>query len=120
MLSRKQVYEPTSGAHVNATAAAESFQQGREFRMHDIELVGRVRAIVQETFVQLGGLADEVPGEAMLIRDGFFCGRRFVGQGLEAVWFIEENEIKFYNGEGAVVQVIHPRGNSSDGRADAA
>ena len=68
--------------------------------MHDIELVGRVRAIVQETFVQLGGLADDVPSEAMLIRDGFFCGRRFVSQGLEAVWFIEEQTIKFYGPNG--------------------
>jgi hypothetical protein len=88
--------------------------------MHDIELVGRVRAIIQETFTQLGGPADEVPSEAMLIRDGFFCGRRFTSEGLEAVWFIEENEIKFYDGEGAVVQVIHPRRGSDDGIADAA
>ena len=76
--------------------------------MHDVELVGRVRAIVQEAFTRLGEPDDQIPSEAMLIRDGFFCGRRFVGEELEAVWFIEENEIKFYNGEGAVVQVIRP------------
>ncbi len=44
----------------------------------------------------------------MLIRDGFFCGRRFVSDGLEAVWFIEENEVKFYDRDGKVVQVVHP------------
>ncbi len=94
---------------------------GREFRMHDVELVERVREIVQETFVRLGEPAEQVPGEAMLIRDGFFCGRRFVSQQMEAVWFIEENEIKFYDADGAVVQVVHPgRDRSSDGIADAA
>jgi hypothetical protein len=88
--------------------------------MHDVELVGRVRAIVQETFTQLGGLADQIPSEAMLIRGGFFCGRRFVAEGLEAVWFIEENEIKFYDCDGAVVQVVHPGSDSADGIAKAA
>jgi hypothetical protein len=88
--------------------------------MHDVELVERVRAIVQETFTQLGGLADQIPSEAMLIRDGFFCGRRFVAEGLEAVWFIEENEIKFYDCDGAVVQVVHPGSDSAGDIAKAA
>ena len=88
--------------------------------MHDVELVERVRAIVQETFKQLGGLAEQIPSEAMLIRDGFFCGRRFVAEGLEAVWFIEENEIKFYDCDGALLQVVHPGSGPADDIAKAA
>ena len=76
--------------------------------MHGVQLVERVRSIVHQTFAELGSSAELVPSEAMLIRDGFFCGRRFVAEGLEAVWFVEENEIKFYDSDGAVLQVVHP------------
>lgn len=40
--------------------------------------------------------------EAMLIREGFFCGRRFRFQLYHAVWFLEEDEVKILTLEGAV------------------
>jgi hypothetical protein len=40
--------------------------------------------------------------EAMLIRDGYFCGRRFRFQLYHAVWFIEEDEVKILGPDGAI------------------
>lgn len=40
--------------------------------------------------------------EAMLIRDGFFCGRRFRFQLYHAVWFLEEDEVKILSSDGTV------------------
>jgi hypothetical protein len=41
--------------------------------------------------------------EAMLIRDGHFCGRRFRFPLYHAIWFLEEDEVKILTTEGAVV-----------------
>ena len=59
--------------------------------------------------------------ESILIRGEFYCGRRFQTATHHAVWFIEENEIKFYDGDGSVLQVIHPgRTEDNDDIANAA
>jgi hypothetical protein len=42
--------------------------------------------------------------EAILIRGGAYCGRRFECNGGSAVWFIEENQIKYY---GATGELLH-------------
>jgi len=44
----------------------------------------------------------------LLVRNGQFCGRSFRRNEWNAVWFIEENEIKFHDPAGAVVRVIRP------------
>ena len=44
--------------------------------------------------------------ESILIRDGHYCGRRFESGGMSAVWFIEENQIKFFGKEGALHSVV--------------
>lgn len=41
--------------------------------------------------------------EAMLIRGGYFCGRRFRFQLYHAIWFLEEDEVKILSPEGEVV-----------------
>jgi hypothetical protein len=43
--------------------------------------------------------------ESILIRDGYFCGWRFCGAGLQAVWFVEENELKVFSVDGALLLV---------------
>ena len=88
--------------------------------MHGVQLVERVRGIVYETFAELGSPPEQTPSEAMLIRDGFFCGRRFIAERLEAVWFFEENEIKFYDQDGAVLSVVRPSLAGDDGLSEAA
>ena len=74
--------------------------------MDQVQVLAQVRTIIREKLNQLGSLADSVPGEAILIRDGFFCGRRFYSDGLEAVWFIEENQVKFYDRDGGILEVL--------------
>jgi hypothetical protein len=74
--------------------------------MDYVPLLEQIRALICRTFAELGGTADRMPRETVLIRDGYFCGRRFEADGLHAVWFTEEHEIKFYNRGGAMVRVV--------------
>jgi len=50
------------------------------------------------------GDCDRPLSEAMLIREGFFCGRRFRFQLYHAVWFMEEDEVKIQSLQGEVVE----------------
>ncbi len=49
------------------------------------------------------GDCDRALSEALLIRDGYFCGRRFRFQLYHAVWFLEEDEVKIHTPQGEVV-----------------
>jgi hypothetical protein len=40
--------------------------------------------------------------ETILVRDGYYCGRRLECDGLSVVWFVEENQVKFYHRDGSV------------------
>ena len=40
--------------------------------------------------------------ETILIRDGCYCGRRLECDGLRAVWFVEENQLKFFHRDGSL------------------
>ncbi len=53
--------------------------------------------------------------ESILIRDGFFCGRRFSNANLQAVWFVEENELKVYSSDGALLLVTTANERHDDG-----
>ena len=44
--------------------------------------------------------------EAILIRDEFFCGRRFYTEHHQAVWFIEEDVLKIYDSRGDLLCVF--------------
>jgi hypothetical protein len=48
----------------------------------------------------------EAASEAMLIRDGFFCGRRFRLANYQAVWFLEEDELKIRDMAGSVLALL--------------
>jgi hypothetical protein len=74
--------------------------------MDHVQILTQIRYLVRQKFVQLGSLAESSTSESILIRDGFFCGRRFRNDGLEAVWFVEESEIKFYDREGGISEVL--------------
>jgi hypothetical protein len=64
----------------------------------------RVRGLIRETFNRLGADGDEIR-ETILIRDGYYCGRRYQRGGLQAIWFIEENQLKFHAQDGSVLEV---------------
>ena len=74
--------------------------------MDILQVLQRVRSVIRETFTEFGASPDEGWSESMLIRDGFFCGRRFKCAGLQAVWFMEEQEVKFFDRDGGVVRVL--------------
>lgn len=48
----------------------------------------------------------EPASEAMLIRDGFFCGRRFRFQNYHAIWFLEEDELKIRDLDGNSIVLL--------------
>jgi hypothetical protein len=76
--------------------------------MMHAEEMQEVRHIVENTLQKLGAGSDSEPLESILIRNGYYCGRRFDCDGIQAVWFIEENEIKFYGKDGSVKHVCRP------------
>ena len=61
-----------------------------------------VRSHVRGVFSQHGVSEDARIEETIMIRDGYFCGRRFHCEEMQAVWFIEEDQLKIYNQEGIV------------------
>ena len=65
--------------------------------MSTVTHVEKIRLVIAEQLVRFGAQRVESMREAILIRDGMFCGRRFQCDGYEVVWFIEEDEIKFFS-----------------------
>ena len=64
--------------------------------MHHAQFLERVRQLVKEAFVEQGVTPQDEVCETILIRDGYYCGRCFTCGDLRAVWFLEENVIKFF------------------------
>lgn len=54
--------------------------------------------------------------ESILIRDGFYCGRRFDAGSHEAIWFFEEDEIKIFDELGDLLDRL--QGDQIDAVAD--
>ena len=64
--------------------------------MQHAELTELVRQLILNSFRDLEVEDEEGLHETILIRGGFYCGRRFRIDTCEAIWFIEEAQIKFY------------------------
>ena len=43
---------------------------------------------------------------AHLVRNDAYCGRRFSADGLQATWFVEEDQIKVHAQDGSVARVM--------------
>jgi hypothetical protein len=71
--------------------------------MHYAHLTAEVRQHTRRRLEDLGAEAHAELIETILIRDGYYCGRRFECDGLSAVWFVEEGQVKFYQRDGSVV-----------------
>ena len=69
------------------------------------ESFATVRDLVQGEFHHMGAEEKTLLTETILIRDGVYCGRRFHAEGLEAIWFVEEGQIKFFGQDGAFSHV---------------
>jgi hypothetical protein len=58
--------------------------------------VENVRHYVSAELARYGAGDQGGLSESLLIQGGLFCGRKFSEAGYTAVWFIEEDEIKFF------------------------
>ena len=68
-----------------------------------------IRTRVRSIFETCGAAGEVEMCESLLIRDGFFCGRRFEMDGLCAVWFVEEDELKVYDRDGTLIAADTPK-----------
>ncbi len=66
--------------------------------------VDKIRLAIADQLTQFGVQPTDSMHETILIRNGLFCGRKFQLQGHEVVWFIEEDEIKFFSPVGELVK----------------
>ena len=67
-----------------------------------------VRQMVVQTLKDLGLSGSDDLEETILIRDGIYCGRRFDAHDGHAIWFVEEEQLKFFRADGSVARVIEP------------
>ena len=75
--------------------------------MHIAPKVELVRSLIAHAFAEMGAESEAGPViETLLVREGIFCGRRFELDGLQAVWFMEEEQVKVYDRSGMVAAVL--------------
>ena len=70
--------------------------------------IEKIRAFIQDRFHRMGAVPTTALRETLLIRDGNYCGHRFQQETLQAVWFIEEDQIKFFGRDGELVESLRP------------
>ncbi len=62
---------------------------------------------IQTKFRQLlsfwGASSDEPIRETIVLRNGYYCGRKFVFAGHTLIWFLEEDQIKLFDSRGDLV-----------------
>lgn len=68
--------------------------------------VNAVRELVLETVPQLGVAETQMCRETNWTRPGFFHGRRFDFASVRAVWFVEEEQVKFYRSDRKLLKVL--------------
>jgi hypothetical protein len=74
--------------------------------MPHAQRVDEIRRHVAETFAQMDVREPQQFRESLLIRKGSYCGRRFEADGAYAVWFLEENEVKFYSTRHSPARIV--------------
>jgi hypothetical protein len=72
---------------------------------HPGEITEAVRQRLRHHFAAQGVGPEAELRESLLIRGGFYCGRRFACEGLQAVWFVEEGQLKLYARDGTLLLV---------------
>ncbi len=68
--------------------------------------IEKVRELARIVLLEMGACPRERLRETTLIRRGTYCGHRYKIGDFEAVWFIEEDEIKFSDHDGRVARKI--------------
>ena len=64
--------------------------------MHAPTPVEKMRQAIATELQRLGARDPQAMHETILIYNGLFCGRKFQCNEYQALWFLEENEIKFF------------------------
>lgn len=95
-------------AEIQAQSAIFPSGRARTTGMHHAQLTESIRRRVAAAFARLGAPHDAELRESILIRDGAYCGRRFDGPLGHAIWFVEEDQLKFYRLDGSVARVTEP------------
>lgn len=83
-------------------------------------ILQQIRNQIRDRFERLGADSTHPIIETILIRNGYYCGRRFEQDRLTAVWFILENQIKCFDRTGALLEVSAPRWEHAVVHAEAA
>jgi hypothetical protein len=73
--------------------------------MPHAQLTEAVRRRVAQVFADLGVPGSDALRESLLICSGAYCGRRFDAAAGHAIWFVEEDQIKFYGADGKLAEV---------------
>ncbi len=71
-------------------------------------MLAKIRSSIASELLALGAGDVSDLRETLLIRDGLFCGRKFQCHGYSVVWFMEENEIKFFGPTGQLLRATTP------------
>ena len=67
----------------------------------------QVRYLVSDVFLNELGVANgHKVRETLLIRNGNYCGHKFQMGPFQAVWFIEEDELKFSGEQGQTIRTL--------------
>lgn len=74
--------------------------------MHHAEALEAVRNAVRRHFLEQGAEVGFQLNEHILLRHDVYCGRRFFAGGLQAIWFVEEDQLKLHARDGTVANVI--------------
>jgi hypothetical protein len=77
--------------------------------MTNSQRLSNVRNALNRWLESDAGQGDRItPGsESIVIRGGFYCGRRFNAQSHHALWFLEEDELKIFDSAGQLVCTMH-------------
>ncbi len=68
----------------------------------------RIRWLVEQTARRhLPGAADPLC-EQLLIRQGHYCGHSYQLGPVRAIWFRDEDQLKFYDQQGQLLEVLQP------------
>ena len=77
---------------------------------HQLEAI---RDVVSKAFAEYQGAEAEF-SESVLIRAGIYCGRSFTCDAIRAIWFAEENLVKFYGEDGQFLDSRQVNGGLDD------
>jgi len=67
--------------------------------------VEKTRRAIAWQLSRLGVRNPDSMHETILIHNGLFCGRKFHCEEYEVVWFLEEDEIKFFSPVGELLKL---------------